>query len=306
MKKWIAIINPNAGKGKGEKDWKKISSLMREKDISFEAVFTEKKYHAIELTEKYIKENYWNFIIVGGDGTLNEVVNSVLNQNYVPSVDISIAMIPVGTGNDWCRNYDIPFEYEKAIDVISKGKYFYQDAGLVSFMNGTSLKKRYFINMAGMGFDAAVAKRTNRQKENGKMSTLSYYKNIFSTLFSFKSKETIIEAENFSFKDMAFTYNVGICRFNGGGMKQAPNAIPDDGEFDLTLIRKISRFTVIKNVKKLFDGSFVDLSFVETHRSRKLKINSEPPSLIEIDGESVGSSPFEFEVIPKCLKVIIK
>jgi diacylglycerol kinase family enzyme len=101
-----------------------------------------------------------------------------------------------------------------------------------------------------------------------------------------------------------FSINIGICKYSGGGMMQAPEAIADDGLFDITVIKKISKFEVIKNVKNLYDGSFIRHPKVNTYRAKKVIINSESPVLFEADGESLGTFPLSFEIIPRCLSVI--
>lgn len=302
---WFVIVNPNAGKRKGEKDWLEIAALLNEAGIDFVNVFTEHKNHAVALTRKYIENGYKNIIAVGGDGTLNEVVNGIFSQAHVPVVDIVLAMIPVGTGNDWCRTFNIPNDYKKAIRVIARRNLFTQDIGSVKYISSSGNEKvRYFINMAGMGFDALVAKKTNKQKEAGKSNPFSYAINIFSSLFNYKSTKVTIMLDNEKVETGVFSMSVGICQYNGGGMKQAPGALPDDGLFDLTIIQPIGKFKVIRNVLKLFDGSFTRLPEVSTYRSSKIVIHSNPAMYIEADGESLGHTPFVFSILPRCLNVV--
>ena len=145
---WFVIVNPNAGRRKGEKDWLEIAGHLTKAGIKFTNVFTEHKNHAVNLTRKYIEAGYKNIIVVGGDGTLNEVVNAVFLQKQYSSTDITLAMIPVGTGNDWCRMFGIPLNYKQAIGFITRGKTFVQDAGKVTFHSSDDLlKTRYFINI---------------------------------------------------------------------------------------------------------------------------------------------------------------
>jgi len=302
---WFVIVNPNAGKRKGQHDWLTIARLLTEAGIEFINIFTEHRDHAMTLTRKYVCKGFRHIIVVGGDGTLNEVVNGIFTQSHIPPCEITMAMIPVGTGNDWCRMYDIPSDYKEAIAAIVRGKEFIQDAGCVKYYTSMGQEKpRYFINMAGMGFDALVAKKTNRQKELGKGGPFSYVVNIFASLFSHKLTRTSIKLDDQTIRNDVFSMSVGICQFNGGGMKQAPNAKPDDGLFDLTIIRPIGKFKVIRNVVKLFDGSFTLLPEVSTYTSSNINIVAETPIYIEVDGESLGHSPFEFTIIPKSLRII--
>ncbi len=304
---WLVIVNPNAGMKKGEKDWFVINEHLNQSELSFESVFTTHKEHAIALTTKFIKKGYRNFIVVGGDGTLNEVVNGIFYQKSVPTSEFLIAMIPVGTGNDWCRMFQIPFKYSEAIDLIKKGNTLLQDIGRVSYLNSTTSKRRYFINVAGMGYDAEVAAKTNKDKERGKGGPFLYLKNLFSSLLFYKFTETEIKIDDspLQYKNKTFSISVGICKYNGGGMKQLPYAIPDDGLLDLTLIKKLSKFTVIREVKHLYDGSFIKNPKVQTFQGKTFRIDSKPPINLEADGESLGHSPFIFDLIPESLRVVI-
>lgn len=302
---WFVIVNPNAGKRKGQHDWLTIARLLGEAGIEFINIFTEHRDHAMLLARKYIEKGFRNIIVVGGDGTLNEVVNGIFTQKHISPSEVTLAMIPVGTGNDWCRMYKIPSDYKEAISIIAKANIFLQDAGMVKYYSSLGQEKtRYFLNMAGMGFDALVAKKTNRQKDKGKGGPLSYFVNIFSSLFYYKATKTTVVLDNESVTQDVFSMSVGICQYNGGGMKQAPDAKSDDGLFDLTIIRNIGKFKVIRNVVKLFDGSFTRLPEVSTFRSSHIIIKSIFPMYLEVDGESLGHTPFEFTIIPQTLRII--
>jgi len=305
--KWMVIVNPNAGVRKGEKDWGKIYDLLVKNDIQFDSVFTKHKEHAIALTTKYIKKGYRKFIVTGGDGTLNEVVNGIFFQKNIPTTEFLLAMIPVGTGNDWCRMFHIPFKYKQAIKVISEEKTFTQDIGKVNYFSSSTLKRRYFINVAGMGYDAVVAAKTNKDKEMGRGGPLTYLKNLFTSLLFYKHATTEIKVndEKESIINKTFSLSVGICKYNGGGMMQLPHAIPDDGLLDMTHIKKLGKFTVLKEIKHLYDGSFIKHPKVDTYTGKSFQINSKPTVYLEADGESLGHSPFTFEIIPKSLQVIV-
>ncbi|MDP2422867.1 MAG: diacylglycerol kinase family protein [Bacteroidales bacterium] len=303
---WFIIVNPNAGRRKGDKDWPLITKILTAADIRFQSVFTQHRMHALRLARKYVEMGYKNIMVVGGDGTLNEVVNGIFTQKKYPTNSITIGMISVGTGNDWGRTFGIPHGYQEAVNVIKKGKTFLQDVGWVKFMQSGLEKNRFFANMAGMGYDAMVAEKTNKQKDAGKAGPLSYFVNIFTSLFSFKESNTEIFVDDIGvLKAPIFTMVVGICNYNGGGMMQLPKAVPDDGNLDMTVITKLSRFSVVKNVRKLYDGSFISLPQVRMFRGKSFLIESNPPIYMEADGESLGHSPFKFGLIPLALQVIV-
>jgi len=304
---WLVIVNPNAGRKKGEKDWPEISGLLTGAGFEFQALFTERRDHAVHLSEEYINQGFRKIIVVGGDGTLNEVVNGIFRQKACPSTEVRLGMIMVGTGNDWGRMYNIKEKYSKAVGILKRQRLFVQDAGLVTYYSGTMKKQRYFMNMAGMGYDALVAQMTNKLKEKGGGGPLAYLYNLFKGLFKYHHTlmDVIIDGK-VVYKGNVFSMSIGICRYNGGGMMQLPNAIPDDGILDMTIMKNVKKMDVVKNIKKLYDGSFLDLHFIEVHTGQKIEIHALPEhsAFLETDGESLGSSPFTFEILPKSITVI--
>jgi len=302
--KWLVIVNPNAGYGKGKKDWKTISSLMKEADLNFTEKFTESKGHAINLTMEGIEAGFRRMIIVGGDGTLNEVANGVFLNNYCPTKDIVLALIPVGTGNDWGRMFGIPSDYKEAIRIITGNKMMLHDIGLVSFYNGSEKKERYFINIAGLGFESVVVKRTNIQKDMGRSGKAIYLYNLLISLLSYKNSkaEVIIDGERI-IADV-FSINVGNGRYCGGGMRQTPNALPDDGIFDVTIINGMGKIEIIRNLKMLYDGTILDHPKIDGYQCCNLKVRSDSLIYAEADGESLGHTPVEFNIIPASIKII--
>jgi len=302
--KWIVIVNPNAGSRKGKKDWDIISKLLLSYSIDFAAVFTERKRHAIEITGKIISEGYRRIIVVGGDGTMNEVVNGIFIQKLCPSRDITIAMITVGTGNDWGRMFGIPQDYEGAIKLIIDGRICLQDAGAVTYFHGTEKGKRYFLNIAGLGFDALVVKRTNRAKDRGRSSKTIYYWTLLRSLFSYRHTATDVVIDGKRIENNTFSISLGIGRYSGGGMMQTPNALPDDGLFDITIIKNMRKGEMIRSLKMLYDGSILNHRKIEAYTGKNIKIDSDPLIHVEADGESLGHSPIEFDIIPESINVI--
>ena len=161
------------------------------------------------------------------------------------------------------------------------------------------------MNVAGCGFDAFVANRTNEKKDMGKGSALVYLYTLFISLFNYKSTNVTLEIDNTNYSEIVFSISIGIGKYNGGGMMQLPNAIPNDGLFDLTIIRKMSKIEILKNIKKLYNGTIINHSKVDTFKANKMKIMSEPGIPLEVDGERCGTTPFTFETITKALGVLV-
>ncbi|MFC2131941.1 diacylglycerol/lipid kinase family protein, partial [Bacteroidota bacterium] len=301
---WLVIVNPNAGKGLGKKDWSEISAILKQNNINFDFIFTEKNGHATEISKEMVSLGFKKIIVVGGDGTFNEAVNGILKQEQKDVLDITLGMIPVGTGNDWCKTFQIPRDYAQAVGIIKKCKTFIQDVGKAEFTHDNKQKSRYFVNIAGIGFDAYVALKANKDKERNRTGTVLYMKNLIVSLITYQSVSYSIIFDNGTIDNKIFSLSVGKGKFNGGGMKQLPFAEPDDGFLDFTVIEDVSKPEVIRNLKKLYNGTHITHPKISTYKTKKLEITTNEPVYLEVDGESVGTSPFTFEVIPKSLKVI--
>lgn len=308
--KWFVVVNPHAGTNKCMRDWPEIKRLLEEAGFEFTLAMTEKIYHALSLVQHAIEvDGFKSIIVVGGDGTLNEAVNGIMRQFRFPSDEIRIGMITVGTGNDWGRMYEIPPEYKGQVKILKKGHTFLQDVGVVKYRYASDEEKRYFVNIAGMGYDALVAKKTNSLKQIGKGGVITYMISLLSGLFQYENTELSIEADGEQvYSGQVFSLSIGICKFNGGGMMQLPNAIPDDGLFDVTLIEKTTKMRVIRNIKNLYDGSFIKMKEVKTFTGKKFSIIANPSDKLnlETDGESLGHSPLDFEVIPKSIRLVVR
>jgi YegS/Rv2252/BmrU family lipid kinase len=301
---WFTVVNPNAGNGKGKTDWDRISGLFTKENIQISTRFTEKKGQAIEFAREAIGSGFRKIISVGGDGTLNEVVNGVFTQDFCSSREIKIGMIPVGTGNDWGRMFGIPLVYEGAVNVIKENKTMPHDIGTITYYKDNEQHKRYFINIAGIGFEALVVSKTNKQKDKGRSNQTIYFYNLLSSLVSFKKPVVTINIDGKTSSCKIFSINVGNGRYCGGGMRQTPDALPDDGLLDITIIKEMGRLEVIRNLKILYDGTILSHPKVDGYRSTNLKVTSESVIFSEADGESLGHTPVEFGIIPAGINVV--
>lgn len=299
------MVNPRAGGGKSVVDWPIISRLLNKYDIHYSHAFTEYKYHAVELTVQAIVKGYRNIIAVGGDGTLNEVVNGIFIQKTVSPSDITVGVIGDGTGNDWFRMYEIPHNYEECVRAIKNKRVFKQDVGVAEYYESSVRHTRYFINAAGVGFDAEVARRTNRLKDLGKRGALLYILSLIKALIRYRSTRINVKVDGKHFQHTVFSLTIGICRFNGAGMMQVPFALSDDGLFDVTIIKKISKLNVVANLPRLYNGTILKHSRVLGVRGKSIEIMSIPAVGLEVDGESLGETPLKFSIMQQALSVIV-
>lgn len=303
---WLVIVNPKAGSGKGLKDWPVISNQMYNSNLSFTCVFTEHKYHAVELTVKAVNDGFRNIVAVGGDGTIHEVVNGIFIQKKVPTTDISLAVIPTGTGNDWIRMFGISKTYSEAVRSLVEKKTVLQDVGKVSYYQTRVNHIRYMANVSGLGYDAVVNLKYNKMKDNGRYGKWLYLLCALQTFLGCRSKRFSIKADGRDFyKGLVFSGAVGIGKYNGGGMQQTPYALFDDGLMDMTVIRKMSKLKIMRKFKYLYSGNIYAVPGVMHLQAKKIEIETWPESRIEIDGEAVGNSPFCFELVPHGIRVVV-
>ena len=304
--KWFVVVNPVSGSGRGLSDFPKISKLLRDNDIHCEAVFTEHKCHATELTVYAVEQGYRHIIVVGGDGTLHEVVNGLFIQKKVDPSEVTIAVIAVGTGNDWIKMYGIPRRYSAAIRAIKEGCAILQDVAEVEYEESLYRQKRYMANVAGLGFDAAVIKRMQHSRIKGYLGKSAYMCNLVKSFFQHKSTGVKIWIDDrLVYNNLLFSIAIGVCKYNGGGIQQLPTAIADDGLLDITLIRPVHWWNIIFRLGRLFNGEIYTIGHVSHARGKNIVIESSPEIPLEIDGEMYGNTPIKVSVLHRKVRVIV-
>jgi YegS/Rv2252/BmrU family lipid kinase len=297
---WFIIANPTSGNRNFSKHWKEIQQLLNQKKIDFSFAFTQFSKHEIELVQNAIQKGFRNIISIGGDGTLHHVVNGIMQQRYVKTSDITIAVVPLGTGNDWIKTYNIPNNTEKAIEIISKKKTILQDIGVLETDNNTL---SYFNNVAGLGYDGYIVHKLKTLKHFGPIAylisglagLLFYKKTVFKISFNNKIIET----------NCLMTL-IGICKFSGGGMQFTKEVNTADGLFDITIAKNLNIFDLIFNIKKLYNGNIVHHKKVETYKTKEITIipqSSKP--FIQADGELIGTGKVTVKMIAKALSFVV-
>lgn len=300
VNRWFIIANPTSGNRNFSKNWKQIQQLLRDSTIDFSFSITQFVKHEIELVQNAVKKGYRNFISVGGDGTLHHVVNAIMLQRYVKTSDITIAVIPLGTGNDWIKTYNIPNDIEKAIEIINQKKTILQDIGVLE----TADKKiTYFNNAAGLGYDAYIVNKLKKLKNFGSASYLLagiyglffYKKSVFSISFDDKKIETT-----------CLMTVIGLCKFSGGGMQFTKNVNPTDGFFDITIAKNITFLDLVLNINKLYSGKIVDHKKFETYKTKVISIHPKnDTTLIQADGELIGTGKVTAKILEKAINFVV-
>lgn len=305
--KWMVIANPKAGKNKVLEEWPLIDDALKHAGVDFEVIFSKHKYHSIELAVKAIKEGYRYIMAVGGDGTIHEVVNGIFLQKEVPSQDITFAVIPAGSGNDWVKMYNIPSDYSECANIISQCNYVWQDVCRVDLVESKVKQTRYLINGAGIGLDAVICKECNAMKERGKSGSWIYVRAAVRSFFKMKPKVFKVEVDGEVFyRGKVLSVAIANGKYSGGGMIQAPDAVMDDGLINVTVIENMSKPQILVRFKELFSGKIYEVDDIQHTTAKHVKIDIEGDEYpVEVDGEVVGTNPLEVTIIPHSLRVVV-
>lgn len=302
---WFVIINPTSGKNRSRRLWPKISKKLSSEGIIHSHAFTKRRRHASVLARDAIRKGYRKLIAMGGDGTINEVVNGIMFQKVVSSKEILFAVIPVGTGNDWIRTHRIPRNHDKAIRLIKSNRIKTQDVGMAVFKRHGNTAKRYFANVAGMGYDAFVVRESERRK-NFVANKIFYLFLIFASLWKYSLVSARLNTGTETVEKKFYIINIGICKFSGGGMRFVPHAIPDDGRLAYTYAEELSKFQVVLATPKFFNGKVSEHPKVTVGFSETIEVDpvGEVTTLVEVDGEFVGETPAKFSLHAGALRFI--
>lgn len=296
-KQWFVIINPTSGNGSSRRKWPKIESLLNKYKFDFKYAFTEYENHSQELVQNCIENGITNIICVGGDGTLHNIINGIMNQTHVPSKHIRVGMIPIGTGNDWVKTHGIPNHVEKAIQVIKNEKIKIQDVGKIHLLDHDQ-KPVYFNNLAGVGFDGFVVSKVHKYKHLG---ALAYLAGAILGLFSFKNFKSTIKVNDKKINSKTLMVLIGLCSYSGGGMRLTKEANPFDGLFDISIAKNLSKIEIVGNLTNLFNGKIINHKKVETLKADSIFVSIEGKDLpfIQADGELIGKGNFKVSIVPK-------
>jgi diacylglycerol kinase (ATP) len=296
------IVNPAAGSHTTHKKWKLITALLKHIGLHFDYEFTEGSGHAIELAKLAAINGYERIIAVGGDGTVNEVANGILNSTN-PN-DSLLGVISTGTGGDFIRSAGIPRDYLKACSNLSDSHRLLVDIGIVECFKNGKATKRFFINTAGLGLDAAVVAATEKlPKYFG--GTIPYLWGLVRTLFTYDNKSVVVHSNGKSESQRVVSIVVANGRFAGGGMHFAPTAKLDDGLLDMVTIGNFGKLELIKSFPKVYKGTHIFLPKVNVEKTTDISIESTEKALVYADGELLGESPARFKIIPSALQVAI-
>ena len=321
---WYAGVNPNAGAGKTVSEWPKASKILSDNRIDFEYKTTWKMGAAVEITMKACAEGYRKFLAVGGDGTVHEVLEGIAKYVQISAVaktldkesqkvaldDFTLAVMPIGSGNDWIKTLEIPKDFNKVAELIKKDSTGRQDVFCLSLRDDNTSRnlESFMANVGGVGFDANVCKKVNFEKNTGKSGKVLYLKALISNILNFKTFDCVVEADGKEiFRGTTMSIALGAGKYSGGGMLQVPDAVLDDGLLDITIIPLMPLHRIIRAVPGLFTGKLLkDNPELISAKCSSLSIKplSSPAPLVEVDGEVVGNLPVSIERMDGQLRVL--
>ncbi|RQD76483.1 MAG: diacylglycerol kinase family lipid kinase [Candidatus Syntrophonatronum acetioxidans] len=294
------IINPVAGRGRTKDIWPQAKKIMEEKNLDFLEIYTEKRGHASQIAQQLKGRGMPRIIVVGGDGTLHEVINGLAWGEERPEEvirEFTLGMIPTGTGSDFYRSLKVPLDPLKAARGLFHSKALSLDLGKINEV--------FFFNVAGVGFDARVAQEINLNFKWTSGAT-AYVLALFKVLLTYRNLNLEIvldEGETITTKSLLLA--VGNARYYGGGMCIVPSALLDDGYFHLCIIGDIGKGELLWNLPKIFSGRHVEHKKVREVKAQRIEIRARERAVIHADGELSGYLPVRISILPGSLKFLV-
>ena len=305
LSKIAFIVNPHAGNGSTGSNWSYIEAVARDRLGYFETYMTQKPGDAVMFAKDAVAKDAGLLVCVGGDGTLNEVINGIMMHEESIRSTVTLGFVPNGTGCDFVRTLPIPQNIEHAIDAIAGGIVSTIDLGRLSFHDHRGHEcGRYFHNITSFGLGGDVAQRVNRTtKVFGPF--ISFMWATLISIFLYGKKQIRIRIDN-GFEQEFTVWNVAVAngRYHGGGMWVAPDASVYDGLLNVTVIGDLTLPEVFLNLPNLYNGRIYDIDKVVALTGKKIEAVSDQPALLDVDGEQPGMMPIVIHVVPGALKII--
>lgn len=303
---WLIITNPKAGKRKFREQSGYVLSEFEKREIPYSFKATEYSGHAIEIVKQYTKLACKNFLILGGDGTVSEVIQGIFAARIDDTTDIRIALLPRGTGNDWGRFWGLKKDYKKSMQVLLQGKTRQIDIGKADYIAGNKPVSRYFINSIGFGLDAEVVDTTHRMKKYFGSFSLLYTLALLIAIIKYKSTDVRLQIDDEEFLTNLYTMNIANGPYSGGGIKQNPAALPYDGIFDMMFVERPTFKDIATALPNIFNGKLSQHPVIKTFRAKEICINSEKEIIVEADGIIIPHAHnCTITILPSAIRMVI-
>ena len=298
--RWLVIVNPASGRPDGGAGWRAIEAALRGAGVAFDVVHTEQPGHGGELARAALLQGRRHIAVAGGDGSVNEAVHGIMNAGLADTREVTLAVIPTGTGNDWARTLGITRRPADIARAMAGGRTMLHDVGAIDLL-GRNPSRRWFINVAGAGYDAYVTERVPRPVPGA----LTNLRIALEGLARYRAPRFRISADGETIDGpllLAFVANAQYC---GNRMHVAPTARTDDGRLDVLAVRELSLLAVWPKLLKLYTGRILGDRAVRHLRAQRVRIETDPPAVIQADGQIVGETPAEFSLLPQALRVVV-
>lgn len=290
----VLIFNPRARGGKAEKSLELVRSQLEQRGLAYEIKATERPGHATELARSSLETGARLIVAVGGDGTVHEVVNGMVEDDKPVVPGATLGVIPAGTACDFVKTFGIPTIPALAVAHLDGPESFPIDLGSVTYEQDGRTVKRYFANIAEAGLGAEVVRRAIRIPRA--FHPLNYHLAFWWAVAQHRSAEVEVDLMDRTYKGQMSNLIAANCQFFAGGMKIAPRAAPTDGVLDFQ-IQFPSRREAIALLPKTYQGAHVPHPHIKESKRVRVSITSERPLPIEADGQMLGHTPAVFEVV---------
>ena len=296
MTRAFVVVNPAAGGGRTARAWPTIAGELNRARLTFESAWTTRRGHATELARRAAGAGWPLVVAVGGDGTLNEVVNGVTDPRGTPLATTGAVL--TGRGRDARRNFDLAADWRLAARRLGEGPDTPFDLGAAEWTDGT---RRYFVSAAGAGFDAAVARRA---ASRGGFGTLPYLLAAVEGLVAHRPMPATLAVDGGPEQSAPLTtVVVANGAWYGGGMQIAPPADPADGALDLVVIGALGRGELLRWLPAVYRGAHLANPKVSLRRVRQTAVGGPSPIPTHVDGEPAADTPVTFRLYPRALRL---
>ncbi len=302
-----AIVNPASADGKTAQTWPHMQAALESELGPIQVQFTQKRYHAAELAEHAMHQGATTIIAVGGDGTLNEIVNGFCRQPDSLRRHTQLAIILQGTGGDFAKSWAVhPSMTELAYAITRKISHPCDVVNMRMNPVFDGPYKRYYINVADIGVGGQVVEIVNNSSKFLGGPLTFFLAGLRATLFQYRNAPMQITLDGQVIRSDSAYYFVAVAngQYFGSGMHIAPDARCDDGLFDVVLIGNLRLPTKFYFAWKLYRGRAYELRKVRVLRGQRLTINAPQPVFIEADGELVGTTDAQFEIVPAAINIV--
>ncbi len=301
-----AIVNPVAGGHSIYREWPRLSKCLADAGLAFDYVYTEGVGHAVELAMAAVNEDYRYIIAVGGDGTVNEVVNGILNTSGAHNTTLGI--VSAGTTCSFARSVGIPPDPASSCRLLTNQTKMAIDVGIVEYQSAGQHTRRFFVNEADVGFGATVVEASKHIPNyfGRKINYLPHVLGGVSSLFSYKNKRIAMRVEGET-EDTFVCTMVVIANgtYFGGGMCVAPYAKPNDGLLDMIIFGDMRKTEMLKVWPMTYSGRHIGHKKVSLQKIKNVAIQCAEKVLVEADGELLGEGPVSFSVLPSALSIVV-